>query len=164
MDFIEYMIGVNYIAFSRKTLGAKSRMNPATEGHRLLNALNNLERGKFIRKNGPDQYQLTAKGIRRINIAKTLRFSFTNLKRDGYWRVVIFDIPEEQSFKRNLLRQKLKEFDFYLLQKSVFVTPYVCEKEIGKLCKHLGLEKEVCVIVAKNLGIFDKKFKSHFQL
>ncbi|HXK35800.1 MAG TPA: hypothetical protein VJZ52_02040 [Candidatus Paceibacterota bacterium] len=163
MEFIEYMVGATYIAWSRKTLGAKSRMDPAAHGYKLLHALNGLERGGFIKKHGTEQYQLTGKGIKRINVAKVWRFSFSNFKKDGYWRVVIFDIPEEQSFKRNLLRQKLKEFNFRLLQKSVFVSPYVCEKEIRELCQYLNLENEVCVVIAKNLGVFEKRFKTYFD-
>jgi len=49
---------------------------------------------------------------------------------DGIWRIVIFDIPEDEKIARNALRLKLKELGFYQLQKSVFIYPYPCLNEI----------------------------------
>lgn len=162
LDFIEYMIGTTYIAFSRKSMLAKLKMDPSFEGHKLIKVLYDLEKGSFIKRLNKDEYKLTSKGIKRINFQKFHRFNFENKKKDGFWRVVIFDISEKQKTKRELLRQKLKEFDFYMVQKSVFVSPYRCEKEIQVLCNILGLDNEVCVITAKNLGRMDKKVRLLF--
>lgn len=67
---------------------------------------------------------------------KTIALNADNLtiKRpsswDRKWRIVIFDIPENNKKARNALRQKLKELDFYCWQKSVFVHPHDCLNEI----------------------------------
>lgn len=162
LDFIEYMVGTTYIAFSRKTMLKKLKMDPSFEGHKLIKVLYDLEKGNFIKRLNKNEYKLTLKGIKRIDFQKFYRFNFENKKKDGFWRLVIFDIPEKQKTKRELLRQKLKEFDFYMIQKSVFVSPYKCEKEIQVLCNILGLDNEVCVIVAKDLGRINKEVKSLF--
>lgn len=162
LDFIEYMVGTTYIAFSRKTMFAKLKMDPSFEGYRLIKVLYDLEKGSFIKKMNKDEYKLTSKGIKRINFQKFYRFNFENKKKDGFWRVVIFDIPEKHKVKRELLRQKLKEFDFYMVQKSVFVSPYRCEKEIQTLCGILGLDNEVCVITAKDLGRINREVRLLF--
>src|SRR3989344_4593151 len=49
---------------------------------------------------------------------------------DKLWRLVIFDIPEEERTGRMALAAKLKELGFYPLQKSVFIHPYECKDEI----------------------------------
>lgn len=67
---------------------------------------------------------------------KLLEYSLDSLeikkpkKWDGIWRIVIFDIPENEKVARNALRLKLKELGFYQLQKSVFIYPYPCLSEI----------------------------------
>lgn len=67
---------------------------------------------------------------------KLLEYNLDNLeikkpKRwDGIWRIVTFDIPEDEKIARNALRLKLKELGFYQLQKSVFIYPYPCLNEI----------------------------------
>lgn len=49
---------------------------------------------------------------------------------DKKWRIVIFDIPEEQKAARDALRLRLKRLGFYELQKSVFVHPFDCKDEV----------------------------------
>ena len=45
----------------------------------------------------------------------------------------MFDIPSNKNKSRDALRWKIKELGFYQLQKSVFVYPFPCEKEIDAL-------------------------------
>ena len=56
-------------------------------------------------------------------------------KWDGKWRLVIFDIPEKKRFFRDILRSHLKAIGFRMLQQSVFVFPYPCEKELIQLAE-----------------------------
>lgn len=152
LEVIEFLVGLNYVAFSRKSLGVKLIMDPYWEGQRLLGALSNLERGDFIKRVGRSTYKLTPKGVKRINFSELFKLKLDKKKKDGLWRVVIFDIPEKQRIKRDLLRQKLKEFDFKMIQKSVFVSPYICEKEISELCNILGLKNEVSILTVKTIN------------
>jgi len=152
LEIIEVLVGFHYIAFSKKSLGAKLRMDPYWEGQKILNTLANLERGNYIKKTVDNNYKLTKKGIKRINFSKLFKLSLDKNKKDGLWRVVIFDIPEKQRVKRDLLRQKLKDFDFKMIQKSVFVSPYICEKEIKELCKILDLKSGVSILTAKTIN------------
>jgi len=64
-----------------------------------------------------------------------------NKQWDEKWRIVIFDVPEKIRKGRNALRSKLKELGFYELQKSVFVFPYECQKEIRFIIKFFRMEK-----------------------
>lgn len=151
LEIIEFIVGFNYVAFSRKSLMTKLRMDPFWEGQKIFKSLYNLEKGNFIKRVGGNNYRVTNKGIKRINYSKFFRLALSKKKKDEFLRVVVFDIPEKQKVKRELLRRKLKEFDFQMIQKSVFVSEYVCEKELLELCKILNLRKEVQIILAKNI-------------
>lgn len=74
---------------------------------------------------------LTEKGKQKIIAfnADNLTIKKPNLW-DRKWRIVIFDIPENEKKARNALRQKLIDMGFYCWQKSVFVHPYNCLEEI----------------------------------
>ena len=50
---------------------------------------------------------------------------------DGIWRIVIFDIPNRHKWSRDALRGRLRIMGFYQLQKSVFVYPFPCDKEVA---------------------------------
>jgi phenylacetic acid degradation operon negative regulatory protein len=77
---------------------------------------------------------------------------FDPQKWDGIWRVLIFDIPELTRAVRNLFRGKIQELGFYTLQKSVYVTPLACEKEIDELTRLLRIGNGVDVIHSSKLG------------
>jgi CRISPR-associated endonuclease Cas2 len=53
----------------------------------------------------------------------------------GKWFLVIFDVPEEQKNKRNYLRRFLHQLGFFPYQKSVYLFPYECRKEIALIKK-----------------------------
>lgn len=49
---------------------------------------------------------------------------------DKKWRLVMFDIPEENRLARRIFKEKLDELGFALLQKSVYIYPYPCHNEL----------------------------------
>lgn len=63
-----------------------------------------------------------------------------NPKKDGVWKLVIFDIPEKQKKVRVVLRAKLKQLNFKKWQNSIWITPYAfnqeIEDELNQLAKH----------------------------
>jgi DNA-binding transcriptional regulator PaaX len=73
---------------------------------------------------------LTGKGKMQVLHYRFAGLTIQKQKWDGKWRVVVFDIPEEQRKARDALRWKLKGLGFCELQKSVFVFPYECHNEI----------------------------------
>lgn len=88
-----------------------------------------------------------------------------NKKRwwDGKWRLVIFDIPHSQKKFRDALRCKLKELEFYAIQKSVFIVPYKCEDEIDFIATLMGVRDSVLIL---NVASFegDEKLRHHFRV
>lgn len=80
---------------------------------------------------------------------------------DGKWRVIIFDIPEDSRVFRNILRQHLREMEFYQLQKSVFVSPFPYEKPLLELVDLYGADPYVRIMTVSWLDN-GEKLKQHF--
>lgn len=94
-------------------------------------------------EDGQQAIQLTEKGKNRL-----LKYNFDELeikarKRDGLFRVVIFDIPEDLKKNRELFRKKLTELGFIRMQDSVFVSAFPCKDEIDFVCHFLEISRFV---------------------
>lgn len=73
-------------------------------------------------------------------------------KWDKKWRIVIFDIAQLKNLQRNAFRGKLKELEFYPLQRSVWIHSFPCKDEIELLREFFGLsQKEIRLITAENI-------------
>ena len=94
----------------------------------LLNQLKN--QGLIEKKKGNDKkgsiWKITKKGLEKLNLMKTKNLFIKksiNFKKepDDKIRVIIFDIPEKERYKRNWLRMVLVSLGFSLLQQSVWI-------------------------------------------
>lgn len=113
--------------------------------------------GKFI-------VELTEKGRRKIQEIKLADLRIQKLLDwDKIWRIVIFDIPEKKKFARNILREKLKKWDFFQLQKSVWVCPWPCEKEIEFIIELFGVASYVNIVKAGEIKK-DAYLRQYFHL
>src|SRR3990167_1425400 len=111
---------------------------------------------------GKDKYvELTKKGKEHLQKISLHQLTINRPMRwDGKWRVVIFDVPEEQKAKRNILRTKLKELGFYQIQKSIYVYPFECTNEISLLSKRLYLGNSVLIMISEIIQGEKKIIKS----
>lgn len=82
---------------------------------------------------------------------------------DRKWRMVFFDIPEKKRKARDALRNKLREFGFYELQKSVLVYPYPCQDEIDFIVEFFEIRPYVRYGEMNNLTN-EAELKLHFGL
>ena len=86
-----------------------------------------------------------------------------NIRWDGRWRLVMFDIPHSKRKARDELRQKLKELEFYHLQKSVFISPYPCENEIDFIGNVFNVRQNILLLYISHFE-GEEKLKYHFKL
>ena len=82
---------------------------------------------------------------------------------DGKWRIVMFDVPETQKKIRDTLRMHFKNMEFYEFQKSVFVHPYPCAKEIEYIMEFYQARKYIRFIIATEIDNA-LELKRHFHL
>lgn len=96
-------------------------------GFNLRMILLRLERKGLVNRSSSN-YQLTSKGKK---LAEKLKDKIGKIgKWDGKWRLVTFDIPENQRHYRDWFRQVLYEHDYKPLHKSVFVGKSPLPQEI----------------------------------
>jgi len=116
---------------------------------------------KEFSKNGKKIIRLTSKGQLEILLQKA------KLERpgvwDGHWRMVVFDIPEDNHKDRDRLRGLLKRNDFVMLQASVFISPYPLNREAIEYLKQTGLKDYIRIIRADELDD-DSDLKKKFNL
>ncbi len=152
------------IIFSRDSLWKKmQKLGGAPDRRSFIKSFNSLQRSDFWRLSQKGNYQLTAKGVAKLE-QLGFRESIKKQKWDGLWRIIIFDISEDKKAAREALRQKLKRFGFYHLQKSVFVFPYDCEKEITALADFFMANDNIEYITAKTLGGREPEIREFFDL
>jgi len=134
--------------------------NRSVDRSQFLSKVRYLRRKGYIRLfvEGKEKYaELTPKGK---NHAQTLLIDDIEIQRppkwDGRWRVVLFDIKEDDHTERDIFRGHLKKLNFIQVQKSIYVYPFECTKEISFLTRHLNVEEEVTIMIAEIIQGEDK--------
>jgi DNA-binding transcriptional regulator PaaX len=127
-----------------------------------------LERKRLLKvkkKNAEFVIELTKEGKRVFKQVQIEKLQIPKPPQwDKKWRLVIFDIPEEEfRAARGILRAKLKEWEFYPLQKSVWVCPWPCENEIQAVTELYEILPYVEVIVAEKIAN-DENIRKHFAI
>ncbi len=142
--------------------------NRRFEKEKFLRDLRNLQSRDLVNyrelPNGNINITLTNLG-KKIELSYNLENIKLDTKKtwDGKWRMIIFDIPEHKKNGRNALRQKLSQLQFYPIQKSVFITPYNCEKEIEFICATFEVRKYVLLFIVSSFE-GEEKIKHYFNL
>ena len=115
----------------------------------LSRIVKRLEKQKMIsfRENGDKvAIEITEKGKRRLLEYNFEEMTIKSPKKDGKWRLVLFDIPNRKRISRDLFRKKLKQMGFSALQESVFASPYQCKDEVDFLCNYLLISEYVTLL------------------
>lgn len=147
----------------------KELKNLRVDENRIKKSLESLEKNEIIELEEKkdkvfvkliDKNNLT---VLKYSIKALLNFKKKEKKWNGKWFLVFFDVPEIQRNKRDYLRNFLNKIGFYCYQKSVYVFPYECEKEITLIKKIVEGAKYIKYIIAEKIE--DKeKIKLFFNL
>ncbi len=134
---------------------------------RIRKALRRLTKQRLVEIKDIDgiaTITLTERGRQRIS-----RFNLEHMKLhrpaqwDRKWRIIIFDVPEKYHRARSALRSKIKELEFFPLQKSVFIYPFACRDEVDFIADFFSIGRYLNYIEATHID--DESFlKQHFQL
>ena len=82
---------------------------------------------------------------------------------DKKWRIVIFDIPHRLRYARDALGHMLKRLGCVQIQKSVYIHPFDCEKEVKFISSWHNVGTFVRFIVAEYVEN-EKELRQHFRL
>ncbi len=132
---------------------------------KLYERLHYLRRKELVRRvQVGDEVKiiLTDEGNRRVLRANVRSLSISLQKPwDRKWRLVFFDIPERKRVGRDALRNKLRELGFLMINHSVWVHPYPCEKEVDFVAAFFGMQQYVHLATTESLTndrVLRKKF------
>ena len=109
-----------------------------------------------IIKNGKPYLRLTSRGKKKFQRDFPI-LSLRKRKWDGRWRIIIFDVPENKRGIRKVLRQKLLELGFGMIQWSVYISPYDFAQDLKEFLEAFSLGRFAFVLEAKTLLIEDQK-------
>ena len=144
----------------------RRRLSKKEDARRTKQAIQRLQKNRLLavkERKGKFVVELTKEGKQKFKEIQFEKLQITKPPQwDKKWRIVIFDIPDK-SFKRarDVLRGKLKEWEFYPLQKSVWVCPWPCENEIQLVAELYGIAPYVNVVVAEKI-LDDLSIREHF--
>lgn len=103
-----------------------------------------LRRKNFVRLHTHQNYsklEITPVGRRHLQKSNLKNHAILKpAKWDQKWRIILFDIPEPLKTNRELFRKKLKKLGSHKLQKSIYVHPFDCKKEILRLTEILNIK------------------------
>lgn len=151
-----------------KTLSKRWHEIDHINKYSLQRSIANLYKSKLISCQesgaGTVKLVLTGKGKNQALIFNIDQMKIKKPKHwDKVWRLVIFDIPEKRRGARDALRFHLKQLGFYELQKSVFIHPYLCQKEIEFLIEFYNIRKHVGLGILKEIDN-ELDLLEHFDL
>ena len=146
------MVAPNSLQMLRIFGFGKKDYNPKS----VYNSLKRLQKNRLVditEKDGKTIIKITKNGK-----SKLLEYEFEDMqiakpkKWDGKWRIVGFDVPEKRKKAREALRHKMKELGFIQMQKSLFVYPYECRKEIEFIGEFFQVYEHIVLIEASSIS------------
>jgi DNA-binding transcriptional regulator PaaX len=139
----------------RPLLKSLSKKCGAKRCEGFVKSLSYLQKNRLVsisEKDGQQVVTLSEDGKKRVLNFNLGAMTIKEPKAwDGYWRIVIFDIPERKKLGREAFRSKLKQLGFFQLQKSCFIHPFDCKSEIDFISELFEVSPYVNFIVAKEI-------------
>ncbi len=146
-----------------------ARKNTIRFNQRITQALLRLERRGLIKVTGEGrkrEIHITGQGEQIINRLYAGAYVIPlPVRWDGYWRLVMFDVPERRKKVRDTLRMLLRNTGFVHFQHSAWVQPYPCDELVTLLRSHLESGKgEVRYVTMQFIDESDYALRKHFGL
>lgn len=113
----------------------------------LRRVVSYMKSNHLLRDDYEHGLQITDKGRQRLEETNFEKLAVKPRKKwDGFWRLVIYDIPEKDKQGRNALVSKLKELGFYQLQRSAWLHPFPCRQVIETITGRYKINRYVSYI------------------
>ncbi len=132
-------------------------------GYAIARSIKNLLSDGLVEAFNSDHNQylrLTKEGKQKLNnIALECESSLISTHWDGYWRIILLDLPEDRKSEREALRYLLKKAGFICIKNSVWVSIYPYEHLFTNIKKDLNLTSEMMIIVTDKI---DEKTEKEF--
>ena len=125
------------------------------KNYALARSIKNLvESGCVEIKNSDNQkyLKITKKGQIKLNCIKlSAEEALVSNTWDGFWRIIILDIPEDRKSEREALRYLLKKANFICVKNTVWISPHPYEHLFVNIKKDFNLGNGLMIIVTNKL-------------
>lgn len=115
-----------------------------------------LQKKKIVNLGG-QEVRLTSRGRKILREIEILEMEISRPKKwDGVWHLVSYDIPNSLNKGRDYFRSVLKRWQFYQIQKSLWVYPFECKEEVAVLAEYLKVAPYVVIMTTDLLANEDE--------
>jgi DNA-binding transcriptional regulator PaaX len=125
------------------------------KNYALARSIKNLVEAGLVEIHSSDNQKylkITKKGRGKLNCIRLEgEEALVSNAWDGFWRIIILDIPEERKSEREALRYLLKKANFICVKNTVWISPYPYEHLFKNIKKDLGLGTELMILVTDKL-------------
>ncbi|MGC8776274.1 MAG: hypothetical protein ACP5QN_03115 [Minisyncoccia bacterium] len=132
------------------------------ELQKFYNLLNRLKKQGFIQKQEKDKksiWSITKLGLEKLKILKKQNFPiYYKKEKENSLMIVTFDIPEQERYKRDWLRNVLVYLDFKFLQQSVWIGKTKIPEEFIENLREQKMLNYVHIFKINKAGTIIKKF------
>jgi len=152
------------LSFINKNYKGKREMRPSE----LKKIFMKMKREQLVDykefSNGDVEIKILKKGIKKVLINNFDKIQFKIPKKwNKKFYVIIFDIPNSYKKQRDLFVNKLKQLNFYQLQKSVYVFLYPPQEIIDFLASILDIAPYIRILEASRIEN-EKEILSYFNV
>ncbi|MEI8269929.1 MAG: hypothetical protein WCG45_01035 [bacterium] len=125
------------------------------KNYALARSIKNLVESGCVEIHNSDNQKylkITKKGQGKLNCIKLEgEEALVSNTWDGFWRIIILDLPEDRKSEREALRYLLKKANFICIKNTVWISPYPYEHLFTNIKKDLDLGTELMIIVTDKL-------------
>ncbi len=122
-----------------------------------------LKQRGFLKKSGV-KYAVSDKGGRFLSGADIWNLQIPRPRRwNGWWHLIMFDIPMEESTARKALNSALLRMGLVQYQQSVLIYPYPIKETVLKVCRYYKVIPYVSFVSARDVD-GSEELKRTFKL
>lgn len=137
---------MNEILVSGKVRMPNRKRYTSRHFERVLKDLTTTGYINRVSKGGVSYLRLSTKAS--LKIARLIPLPYLQKKKwDGYFRGLSYDFPEKIRYKRDLLREKIKEWGLAKFQLSLYITPHPLEEAIEDFIQAQNIDKYAYLFV-----------------
>ena len=138
-------------------------INTIKDKYAISRSLKNMKSDGLVEclfSDNGEYLRLTKEGKQKLNqIYLECNETLISTKWDGYWRIIILDLPENRKSEREALRYLLKKANFICVKNSVWISMYPYEHLFANIKNDLDLKTELMIIVTDKI---DKETEKEF--
>jgi DNA-binding transcriptional regulator PaaX len=153
------------IAFNKPVKKYFVRLDKRAQERQLRRIVSQMKYKGLIKGSYDHGLQITEAGRKRLEKTEFNKLTVQRpIEWDKKWRIVLFDIPEENKYGRNALSSKLRQIGFLQLQKSVWIHPFPCREVVEKISTYYQIDQFVTYIETSYIDNQEKLMSKFNQI